>query len=205
MDEAVLTAYGWHEDSEKWGKAIDLRHDFYEVDYLPENDSVRYTIHPEARKEVLKRLLLLNHERFEEEVKKGLHKKKDVKAYYEQKGKSVPEDLAFSDAKGSKAKPKKAKAKKSTAPTNQSGMFGAEENVISRSTEVNVGSRVTLKNISQDKLLHLQIAKGTTSQVGIGDYQPISITSQLALQMLNRKVGYTFQLGENEFEIVMVE
>lgn len=26
-----------------------------------ENDRVRYTIHPEARKEILKRLLLLNH------------------------------------------------------------------------------------------------------------------------------------------------
>jgi hypothetical protein len=62
MDEAVLEAYGWHTDTERWGKAINLRHDFYEVDYLPENDRVRYTIHPEARKEVLKRLLLLNHE-----------------------------------------------------------------------------------------------------------------------------------------------
>lgn len=75
MDEAVLAAYGWHEASEKWGPAIRLRHDFYEVDYLPENDRVRYTIHPEARKEVLKRLLLLNHELYEEEVRQGLHGK----------------------------------------------------------------------------------------------------------------------------------
>jgi len=67
MDEAVLEAYGWHKDTERWGKAINLRHDFYEVDYLPENDRIRYTIHPEARKEVLKRLLLLNHEMHEAE------------------------------------------------------------------------------------------------------------------------------------------
>ena len=60
MDEAVLEAYGWQD--------IALRHDFYEVDYLPENDRVRYTIHPEARKEVLKRLLELNHKIHEEEV-----------------------------------------------------------------------------------------------------------------------------------------
>jgi hypothetical protein len=73
MDEAVLAAYGWHEDSARWGKAIALRHDFYEVDYLPENDNIRYTIHPDARKEVLKRLLLLNHERYAEEVREGLH------------------------------------------------------------------------------------------------------------------------------------
>lgn len=46
---------------------IDLAHDFYEVDYLPENDRVRYTISPEARKEILKRLLLLNHEIHEKE------------------------------------------------------------------------------------------------------------------------------------------
>ena len=59
MDNAVLAAYGWSD--------IDLRHDFYEVDFLPENDRVRFTIHPDARREVLKRLLLLNHERWGEE------------------------------------------------------------------------------------------------------------------------------------------
>lgn len=75
MDNAVLEAYGWHTDSED-GPAISLRHDFYEVDYLPENDRIRYTIHPEARKEVLKRLLALNHKIHEEEVKAGLWDKK---------------------------------------------------------------------------------------------------------------------------------
>lgn len=69
MDELVLEAYGWHIDSKRWGKAIDLRHDFYDVDYLPENDRIRYTIHPDARKEVLKRLLLLNHEVHESETR----------------------------------------------------------------------------------------------------------------------------------------
>jgi hypothetical protein len=55
---------------------VGLRHDFYEVDYLPENDRVRYTIHPEARKEILKRLLELNHKIHEEEVQDGLWDKK---------------------------------------------------------------------------------------------------------------------------------
>ena len=36
---------------------------------LPENDRVRYTISPAARKEVLRRLLALNHARAEEEAK----------------------------------------------------------------------------------------------------------------------------------------
>ncbi len=71
MDYAVLEAYGWQD--------IDLRHDFYEVDYLPENDRVRFTIHPDARKEVLKRLLELNHKIHEEEVKAGLWDKKKTK------------------------------------------------------------------------------------------------------------------------------
>lgn len=79
MDEAVLAAYGWHQDTDDWGPAIALRHDFYDVDYLPENDRVRYTIHPDARKELLKRLLKLNHQRHAEEVAAGLHDKKSNK------------------------------------------------------------------------------------------------------------------------------
>lgn len=71
MDETVLDAYGWID--------IPLQHDFYEVDYLPENDRVRYTIHPDARKEVLKRLLELNHKIHEEEVAAGLWEKKGLK------------------------------------------------------------------------------------------------------------------------------
>ncbi len=67
MNETVLKAYNWED--------IDLAHDFYEVDYLPENDRVRYTISPDARKEILKRLLKLNHEIHEQEVKAGLHAK----------------------------------------------------------------------------------------------------------------------------------
>jgi type I restriction-modification system DNA methylase subunit len=68
MDKAVLDAYGWND--------IELKHDFYEVDYLPENDRVRFTIHPDARKEVLKRLLELNHKIHEEEKADGLFDKK---------------------------------------------------------------------------------------------------------------------------------
>jgi hypothetical protein len=70
MDQAVLESYGWSD--------IELKHDFFEVDYLPENDRVRYTIHPDARREVLKRLLELNHKIHEEEVKEGLWDKKST-------------------------------------------------------------------------------------------------------------------------------
>lgn len=69
MDNTVLEAYGWTD--------INLRHDFYEVEYLPENDRTRYTIHPVARREILKRLLELNHEIHEREVSDGLWKRNE--------------------------------------------------------------------------------------------------------------------------------
>ncbi|WP_271394058.1 Eco57I restriction-modification methylase domain-containing protein [Aequorivita sinensis] len=105
LDYSIIQSYGWEN--------IELNHDFYTLDYLPENDRVRYTIHPAARKEVLKRLLLLNHERFEEEAAKGLHKRKDVEAYFKQKGKEIPEEIAahFSKKKGKTSTKPKTKEK----------------------------------------------------------------------------------------------
>jgi hypothetical protein len=55
IDTAVRDAYGWHN--------LPLEHDFYEVETLPENDRVRFTISAAARKELLKRLLAENHRR----------------------------------------------------------------------------------------------------------------------------------------------
>ena len=63
MDQAVAVAYGWDD--------LDLGHGFHET-----KQGIRYTISEEARREVLGRLLKLNHERYEEEVKQGLHSKK---------------------------------------------------------------------------------------------------------------------------------
>ena len=63
MNQAVATAYCWDD--------IDLGHGFHET-----KQGCRYTISEPARREVLQRLLKLNHERYEEEVKDGLHNKK---------------------------------------------------------------------------------------------------------------------------------
>ena len=63
MDNAVAAAYGWTD--------FDLDHGFHET-----KQGVRYTISEPARREVLARLLKLNHERYAEEVKQGLHEKK---------------------------------------------------------------------------------------------------------------------------------
>jgi hypothetical protein len=62
MDQAVATAYGWAD--------LDLGHGFHET-----KQGVRYTIIESARRTVLDKLLELNHERYGEEVKSGLHEK----------------------------------------------------------------------------------------------------------------------------------
>jgi hypothetical protein len=62
MDEAVAREYGWDD--------LVLEHGFHET-----KQGLRYTISEEARREVLGRLLKLNHERYAEEVKMGLHEK----------------------------------------------------------------------------------------------------------------------------------
>ena len=62
LDTAVLAAYGWDRPSD-FGPPFQLRHGFQTLDNLPENDRIRFTLHPEARREVLARLLKLNHQR----------------------------------------------------------------------------------------------------------------------------------------------
>lgn len=55
LDHAVLAAYGWPD--------LALAHDFRDVETLPENDRLRYTLSPETRKELLARLLAETHRR----------------------------------------------------------------------------------------------------------------------------------------------
>ena len=62
LDYAVRDAYGWSD--------LDLGHDFHETRF-----GVRFTFEPAPRQEVLDRLLELNHERYAEEVRRGLHGK----------------------------------------------------------------------------------------------------------------------------------
>jgi len=62
LDQAVGDAYGWPD--------LELGHDFYETKF-----GTRFTFAPTPRQEVLDRLLELNHERYAEEVRKGLHGK----------------------------------------------------------------------------------------------------------------------------------
>lgn len=82
LDLFVRDAYDWQD--------LDLNHNFHEVETFPENDRIRYTISPDARKEILKRLLTLNYIRAEAETvpalpvskPKGARKKTHVPTAY---------------------------------------------------------------------------------------------------------------------------
>ncbi|WP_261561747.1 Eco57I restriction-modification methylase domain-containing protein [Frankia tisae] len=65
IDEAIFRAYGWDDMIERG-----LDHGFH-----PAGKYTRYTIGPWAQREVLDRLLELNHARYAEEVAAGLHEK----------------------------------------------------------------------------------------------------------------------------------
>lgn len=78
MDKAVVVAYGWDD--------LNLGHGFYETKL-----GLRFTIAEEARRDILQRLLKLNHERYAEEVAKGLHDKSSKN----KRGKNIDEDSLF--------------------------------------------------------------------------------------------------------------
>jgi hypothetical protein len=63
MDQAVAAAYGWSD--------LDLGHGFHET-----RQGLRYTLSEPARREILDRLLALNHQRYAEECRSGLHETK---------------------------------------------------------------------------------------------------------------------------------
>jgi methylase of polypeptide subunit release factors len=182
MDEAVLDAYGWND--------IKLLHDFYEVDYLPENDRVRYTIHPEARKEVLKHLLQLNHERYAEEVAAGLHDKKG------------------NDKKGKDTKPKDKNTKKDLEDYDgkfQQVLF-PEADLFNQDTEdvkdkeakiVQIGSVVWLK-ASDGKELKIACGKN------IAGAQFMNSESTFVKALLGKSEGEEVKFG-NGFMVVRVE
>lgn len=68
IDEATVRAYGWDDLLDQ------LDHGFH-----PAGRDKRFTIGPTAQREILDRLLELNHARYAEEVAKGLHTKKGRK------------------------------------------------------------------------------------------------------------------------------
>lgn len=170
MDEAVLEAYGWSD--------INLRHDFYEVDYLPVNDRVRYTIHPEARKEVLKRLLELNHKIHVEEVAAGLWDKK----------KTAKKPAASNT-------PKKLPAKSGAATTTyQSPELFEAPHLFNQEKNVSENCRVTLKN-TDGKILKYHITPKAEKGSFTDNYQQIKPESAFGAVLMDKEIGTTVEFS----------
>jgi hypothetical protein len=182
IDVETIYNYGWND--------IDLRHDFYEVDYLPENDRVRYTIHPEARKEVLKRLLQLNHERYAEEVVAGLHDKKVAKKNTKEMKPKTPK----------KNNPDDGRIQQVLFP--EADLFNPEPQHFStvepiENTVVKLGSVVWLKSVDGKEL---KIACGTK----VPGTQFMNAESGFVKALLGKEVRDQVRFG-NGFEILKIE
>lgn len=92
MDNAVAAAYGWQDllpsPSGRGAGGEGLSHGFHQT-----KQGLRFTISETARREVLDRLLELNHQRYAEEVAQGLHDKG------KKKGKSGGKNKAQAESK----------------------------------------------------------------------------------------------------------
>ncbi len=116
LDIAVASAYGWND--------LDLGHGFHEVNYLPANDRVRFTIGEIARLAVLRRLGELNRQRYAEEqasaspTKPGTTKNRK-KAAPTAQGALPLVDSAEPDPKAFKAKSAASAMKASTRRTSR--------------------------------------------------------------------------------------
>ncbi|UGV31629.1 hypothetical protein LO767_03760 [Halopseudomonas aestusnigri] len=102
LDEELVLLYGWAD--------IALRHDFYEVDYLPDGENLRFTVCEEAKNEILHRLIELNNYRHNSE-----------KSAVEQVGKVVPSNKSSGRSLRNYALGKMA------SPEAQLNIFGQED------------------------------------------------------------------------------
>ncbi|MDD5508476.1 MAG: restriction endonuclease [Bacteroidales bacterium] len=207
MDEAVLEAYGWHEDSPKWGPAIQLRHDFYEVDYLPENDRIRFTIHPDARKEVLKRLLKLNYEIHEEEVRAGLWEKKGGKEERHKGAKAQRHKGSDEQRNRGFLNEELPLAAEEESGYRQGDLFAEEPRIVQvpkpatpKSKKVKEFITVTIRR-DDGREFHYHITPFAKKDHFSGKYKQILPDSNLAQAMIGKMEGQSFEFGGSKFEV----
>mgnify|MGYP004704198911 CR=1 FL=1 len=225
MDNAVLDAYGWASaplSHQPYGSAqppaagppISVRHDFYEVDYLPENDRIRFTIHPDARKEVLKRLLELNHQIFEQESREGKHKEADVTRFYEQKGQPIPHEVSKWFGKGKPAAYKKTKpttAKASEPPPSYGSLWDQPAVVEPPSIPAKKGINPSVRNFKviirnrQGQVFKYHILPEAEKDRFTHDFKQIKPTSPMAEQIIGKQPGDKFEFGGEEYWVEVIE
>jgi uncharacterized protein (DUF433 family) len=182
MDNAVRDAYGW--------QYLNLAHDFYEVDYLPENDRIRYTISPPVRKEILKLLLKLNH-----------------KLYAEEQQEKAAQQAAKPNRKAGSPAVKKAKTTPPTAASPvQPDLFTVTTPLFAAAAQMVVRERakVTLKTLEGAEWRVIPI-KGATPNTKDGPFQLIDVARGLGSAIMGRKEGDIVEFGGKAWTIVWVE
>lgn len=209
MDMAVLEAYGWQE--------LPLGYTFHEVDYLPENDRVRYTISPAARKEVLKRLLLLNHELYAQEQAAKAATQGAVSPKKSQlKGAATPKALAGgSTSRANAVNAGSAVAEPvGTYATGAAGSSAAEQDLrlltaplfaAAAQMEIRERSRITLKSADGQTTLRLKPVQNAGKGQFDGNYQIIDLAGELAQALLGRREGQPIEFKGKTYQIVQVD
>lgn len=183
MDEMVFKSYHWEDISTQ--STHFLKHDFYELEYLPENDNVRFTISPEARKEIFKRLLQLNHERHAEELEEEKIETQKAKA----SGKTTTK--------------KKTVVEEPQSVYNQAKLF-EEPNLFNSPATVSEECKVKILKEDGSKF-NYHITSGAKKGEFTGDYKQITAASKLGEMMLGRRVDDFFQFGGAKYKILEVE
>lgn len=195
MDTAVLNAYGWQD--------MALGHAFHEVDYLPENDRIRYTISPTARKEVLKRLLLLNHDLYaQEQAAKAAQTAANPKGRTA-KIKSVPRASGPATPVGV-AEPASPYASAATRTEQDLRILTTPLFAAAAQMEVREQSRVTLQSADGQTTLRLKPVKGAQKGQFDNNYQIIDLSGELAQALLGRREGQQIEFKGKVYQIKSV-
>lgn len=220
MDNAVLEAYGWSNTAvfppgsggvsqATGGGGIDLRHDFYEVDYLPENDRIRFTIHPDARREVLKRLLDLNSQIHEEEVKAGLWDKDKTKNKKIKDQKTKDKRLAIDETEGGEVSFEMEEEEELPFAADEPHIPAFEPGTLFHATPINrpvatQNCRVVIRDKS-GHLFKLHIFPGAEKDHYSGEYRQIKPSSPMAEQIIGKSEREGFEFGGMEYKVVKIE
>lgn len=204
MDTVVRNAYGWQD--------LALSHAFHEVDYLPENDRIRYTISPAARKEVLKRLLLLNHKLYAEEQaekaaqnvakpKSRATKPKSTTRTNGIAGNSSPAAAVVAEPESTyQTAQNRSSREEQDLRTLTTPLFAAAAQMVVRER-----SRVTLQSTDGQTTLRLVPVRGAQKGQFDGNYQIIDLSGELAQVILGRREGQQVEFKGKAYKITNVD
>jgi hypothetical protein len=164
---------------------------------------VRYTIHPEARKEVLKRLLQLNHERYAEEVAAGLHDKKGAKKESKETKPKTPKKNNPDDGREQQVLFPEPDLFNPVEDIEDDGFYRYTSKVYEKTTKeafktktIAIGSVVILKSKEGKEI---KVACG----VKAGDAQSLKIDGAFLNALLGKSQGDMVSFG-NGFEVVKI-